>query len=268
MKAEHITIIGGGNLGASIAEGLVQTHFVSPEAITVTRRKIKLIQHLGELGINISDNNVEAATRADVVIVAVQPKQMHDVLLEIRPVLKADKHVLISTAAGFSIRDIREVVGNKVSVMRAMPNTAIAIQQSMTCIATDNSSDEQKEMVTSLFDKLGKTAFIEEDLMESATALGACGIAFALRFIRATTQGGIEIGFEADLAQLVATQTVKGAASLLLEKSHHPEQEIDKVTTPRGCTIAGLNEMEHQGFSSALIKGVITSYSKIAKLQD
>lgn len=268
MKVEHIAIIGGGNLGASIAEGLVQTKYVSPEAITVTRRKTKLISHLGDLGINVSNNNTEAVSNADIVIVAVQPKQMHDVLLEIRPVLDVDKHVLISTAAGFSIRDVREVIGNKVSVMRAMPNTAIAIQQSMTCIASDNSSDDQKEVVTELFDKLGKTAFIEEELMESATALGACGIAFALRFIRATTQGGIEIGFEADLAQLIATQTVKGAASLLLEKSHHPEQEIDKVTTPRGCTIAGLNEMEHQGFSSALIKGVITSYGKIAKLQD
>jgi len=268
MKAEHIAIIGGGNLGASIAEGLVHTQFVPPEAITVTRRKTNLILHLGELGINISSNNTSAVSEADIVIVAVQPKQMHDVLLEIRPVLDPEKHILISTAAGFSIRDIQDVVGTKVAVMRAMPNTAIAIQQSMTCIATQNSSEEQKEKVTSLFDKLGKTAFIEEELMESATVLGACGIAFAMRFIRATTQGGIEIGFEADLAQLIATQTVKGASSLLLEKSRHPEQEIDKVTTPRGCTIAGINEMEHQGFSSALIKGVITSYGKIAKLQD
>lgn len=268
MKAEHIAIIGGGNLGASIAEGLVHTQFVSPEAITVTRRKTKLILHLEELGINISNNNTEAVSAAEIVIVAVQPKQMHDVLLEIRPVLNPEKHILISTAAGFAIRDIQDIVGTKVATMRAMPNTAIAIQQSMTCIATHNANEEQKDLVAALFDKLGKTAFIEEELMESATALGACGIAFALRFIRATTQGGIEIGFEADLAQLVATQTVKGAASLLLEKSRHPEEEIDKVTTPRGCTIAGLNEMEHQGFSSALIKGVITSYSKIAKLQD
>ncbi len=99
--------------------------------------------------------------------------------------------------------------------------------------------------------------------MDASTALGACGIAFALRFIRAAIQGGIEIGFDAKTAELVAAQTVKGAASLVLERKRHPEREIDLVTTPRGCTIAGLNEMEHHGFSSALIKGIVTSFEKI-----
>jgi pyrroline-5-carboxylate reductase len=105
--------------------------------------------------------------------------------------------------------------------------------------------------------------FIEEKLMDAATVLGACGTAFAMRYIRANIQGGIEIGFSAATASLIAAQTVKGAAELLLIKKTHPEQEIDKVTTPKGCTIAGLNEMEHQGFSSSLIKGLITSYRKI-----
>ena len=91
--------------------------------------------------------------------------------------------------------------------------------------------------------------------MDAATVLGACGTAFAMRYIRANIQGGIEIGFDAATANLIAAQTVKGAAEFLLKKETHPEQEIDKVTTPKGCTIAGLNEMEHQGFSSSLIKG-------------
>ncbi len=99
--------------------------------------------------------------------------------------------------------------------------------------------------------------------MEAATILGACGIAYALRFIRAMTQGGIQIGFSADVASLIASQTVKGAAELLLVGDTHPEAEIDKVTTPKGCTIVGLNEMEHAGFSSALIKGIVTSFEKI-----
>ena len=99
--------------------------------------------------------------------------------------------------------------------------------------------------------------------MNAATVLGACGVAFALRFIRAMVQGGIEIGFDASTAALIANQTVRGAAALLLQGNTHPEAEIDKVTTPKGCTIAGLNEMEHQGFSSSLIEGITTSFEKI-----
>jgi pyrroline-5-carboxylate reductase len=144
-----------------------------------------------------------------------------------------------------------------------MPNTAIAIQESMTCICSVNASQEQTVFVSELFDQLGKSVLIEEKLMDAATVLGACGTAYAMRYIRANIQGGIEIGFSAKVASLIAAQTVKGAAELLLQKNTHPEQEIDKVTTPKGCTIAGLNEMEHQGFSSSLIKGIVTSYKKI-----
>jgi pyrroline-5-carboxylate reductase len=133
----------------------------------------------------------------------------------------------------------------------------------MTCICAQQASAAQVSYATGLFDQLGKTVVIEEKLMDAATVLGACGTAYAMRYIRANIQGGIEIGFSASVASLIAAQTVKGAAELLLIKNTHPEQEIDKVTTPKGCTIAGLNEMEHQGFSSSLIKGVVTSYKKI-----
>jgi pyrroline-5-carboxylate reductase len=118
-------------------------------------------------------------------------------------------------------------------------------------------------MVENLFKALGPVLIIQDDMMAAATVLGACGIAFALRFIRAAQQGGIEIGFNAENALKIAAQTVKGAAELVLQNGNHPEQEIDKVTTPQGVTISGLNTMEHQGFSSALIQGVLTSYNKI-----
>jgi pyrroline-5-carboxylate reductase len=154
-------------------------------------------------------------------------------------------------------------VGSEIALFRAMPNTAIAIQESMTCICASEVTADQQQVVTDLFNQLGKSVFIEEKLMDAATVLGACGTAFAMRYIRANIQGGIEIGFSAATASLIAAQTVKGAAELLLIKKTHPEQEIDKVTTPKGCTIAGLNEMEHQGFSSSLIKGLTTSYRKI-----
>jgi pyrroline-5-carboxylate reductase len=136
----------------------------------------------------------------------------------------------------------------------------------MTCICTKDPDQARQATVIELFDHLGKAILIEESLMASATVLGACGIAYVMRFIRAASQGGVEVGFDADLAQLIVTQTVKGAAALLQEGGRHPEEEIDKVTTPRGCTIAGLNEMEHQGFSSSLIKGITTSHRKIADI--
>jgi len=133
----------------------------------------------------------------------------------------------------------------------------------MTCLAHDGATASQINYVQQLFDVLGKTVMIDEKLMDAATVLGACGTAYAMRYIRANIQGGIEIGFDAATASLIAAQTVKGAADLLLQKNTHPEYEIDKVTTPKGCTIAGLNEMEHQGFSSSLIRGVVASYKKI-----
>ena len=103
--------------------------------------------------------------------------------------------------------------------------------------------------------------------MQAATVLGASGIAFFMRYLRAATQGGIQMGFHPEEAQLIAVQTANGAAGLILQNGQHPEVEIDKVTTPQGCTIEGLNEMEHQGFSSSLIKGLMTSFQKINNIK-
>jgi pyrroline-5-carboxylate reductase len=168
-------------------------------------------------------------------------------------------------ATGVWIKDMEEMLSAEFAIFRAMPNTAISIGQSMTCICSNENAQEQVAFVTDLFNQLGKSIVIDEKLMDAATVLGACGTAYALRYIRANIQGGIEIGFSAAQASLIAAQTVKGAADLLLTKHTHPEQEIDKVTTPMGCTIAGLNEMEHQGFSSSLIRGLTASYRKIKK---
>ena len=258
-----IAIIGGGNLGASLAEGLLNSDFVTPNQLWVTKRNVQTLQALREKGVHVTNNNLEAASNADYIVLAVKPFQVKEVLQQIQPVLVTGKQVLISLVTGVWIKDIREIVGSEIAIFRAMPNTAIAIQESMTCICASEVTEDQQKVVTDLFNQLGKSVFIEEKLMDAATVLGACGTAFAMRYIRANIQGGIEIGFSAATASLIAAQTVKGAAELLLIKKTHPEQEIDKVTTPKGCTIAGLNEMEHQGFSSSLIKGVITSYRKI-----
>jgi pyrroline-5-carboxylate reductase len=259
----RIAIIGGGNLGAAMAEGLVDSGFIAAGDLTVTRRNTTLLQSLKEKGVNTGSDNAEAVKNADWIVLAVKPFQVKEVLSGILPALDQKKHVLVSVVTGVWVKDIQEVIGDGFAIFRAMPNTAIAIQQSMTCICAQQANEEQIKFATDLFDQLGRTVFIEEKLMDAATVLGACGTAFAMRYIRANIQGGIEIGFSAATASLIAAQTVKGAAELLLTKNTHPEQEIDKVTTPKGCTIAGLNEMEHQGFSSSLIKGVITSYKKI-----
>lgn len=259
---KKIAIIGGGNLGTAIAEGLVKSGFTLPEHIMVTKRNIRTIQHLEEKGILVGDNNSEAVKYADLVVLAVKPFQVADVIDGIKKDLTSH-HLLVSVVTGITIEELLHHAAKKVSVVRAMPNTAIAIQESMTCICTRNVTSDQSEYVSDLFRQLGKVVTIEEKLMDAATVLGACGIAYALRYIRANIQGGIEIGFDAATASLIAAQTVKGAAELLIQTGRHPEQEIDKVTTPKGCTIAGLNEMEHQGFSSSLIKGISASFDKI-----
>ena len=259
-----IAIIGGGNLGTAIAEGLIQSGFISPGSIIVTKRNVATLEELEKKGILVSDNNEEAVHFADLLILAVKPFQVKDVLSGLAGSLHA-KHIIVSVITGITIDDIRGVTGKKIPIVRAMPNTAIAIQESMTCISYRDVEKDSLDFIMELFNQLGRVALIEEKLMDAATVLGACGTAYAMRYIRANIQGGIEIGFDAATANLIAAQTVKGAADLLLKKRTHPEQEIDKVTTPKGCTIAGLNEMEHQGFSSSLIKGIMASYIKIAR---
>jgi pyrroline-5-carboxylate reductase len=261
----NITIIGGGNLGAAIAEGLILSGFCQPSSLTVTRRNIAVLKGLKEKGVSVTSDNKAAVKNADVVILAVKPYNYKEILSEMKTALSAKQHILVSVVTGAWIEQLSASVGKKLPIVRAMPNTAIAIQKSMTCLAYADATAEQVEKVQSIFDQLGRTVIIDEKLMDAATVLGACGTAYAMRYIRANIQGGIEIGFDAKTASLIAAQTVLGAAELLLQTGSHPEAEIDKVTTPRGCTIAGLNEMEHQGFSSSLIKGISTSYEKIQK---
>lgn len=258
-----IAIIGGGNLGTAIAQGLLLSGFVAPEQLMVTRRNTNQLRHLSEKGVRISSDNQQALQFASWIILAVKPFQVQELLQQLQPHLEAGKHKLISVITGVWLKDLENMTGGGFTLFRAMPNTAIALRESMTCVCSNYSSEADNRFVMGLFNQLGRTVFINEDLMDAATVLGACGTAYAMRYIRANIQGGIEIGFSAEIASLIAAQTVKGATELLLTQNTHPEQEIDKVTTPKGCTIAGLNEMEHQGFSSSLIKGLITSYKKI-----
>jgi pyrroline-5-carboxylate reductase len=263
--SKRIAIIGGGNLGSAIAEGLIQSEFSRPVELSITRRNPAFLSRFAERGCMVHSDNKKAVKESEIIILAVKPYNFADIIKEVKAIINPKKHVIVSVITGIWIEQLQKEIGNAIPIFRAMPNTAIAIQQSMTCLAYADASANQLSYIQQLFDVLGKTIMIDEKLMDAATILGACGTAYAMRYIRANIQGGIEIGFDAAIASLIAAQTVKGAAELLLQKGTHPEQEIDKVTTPKGCTIAGLNEMEHQGFSSSLIRGIVASYKKIAK---
>ncbi|UCH30114.1 MAG: pyrroline-5-carboxylate reductase [Myxococcales bacterium] len=262
----QLAIIGTGNIGRAMAVGLASAGRFPREEMILTRRRLDRLEDLAAEGFQAQTDNRDAVRRAEVVVLAVEPRQLDPVLEEIRPSLDPDRHLLISVVSGAALSDLLRLTGASLSVVRAMPNTGIAVGRSMTCVAMNSDDEELRRRVVSIFDAVGRTLIIDEELMTPATALCACGIAFFLRAVRAAAQGGIEIGFHPEEALLMAAQTAAGAANLILEKARHPEHEIDSVTTPRGCTIAGLNEMEHQGFSSAMIKGITTSSLKASSL--
>ncbi len=263
---DNIAILGAGNLGLAIGEGIVDNALVNAGQVCLTRRNTEHISAYASRGYRVFEDNKEAVELSKIIILCVQPKQVEGLIKEIKPVL-TDNHVIVSVITGVEISQLKEYLQMDVPVIRCMPNTAVAIGKSMTCIATDQYGKPYLELIQSVFETVGKTLVIEERLMKAATVLGASGIAFFMRYLRAATQGGIQMGFHPEEAQLIAVQTAEGAASLVLENHSHPEVEIDRVTTPEGCTIAGLNEMEHSGLSSALIKGLMVSYEKIKNIR-
>jgi pyrroline-5-carboxylate reductase len=259
-----IGIIGAGNIGMAIAKGMVSQKVISPSNLYLSRKKMDLLSGQKKEGYQVTDNH-SLVSVCDIVILAVLPGQALEVILELKEELQKGNKILVSVVSAVSIQELKEWSGNGVAVVRIMPNTAAEFGASMTCVAGED--EDAVLQVKKLFDPLGQTMVIKEHLMPAATILAACGIAFFLRFIRAVSQGGIQIGFHAEEAGKIAAQTAMGAAELLLKTHNHPELEIDRVTTPMGCTISGLNEMEHFGLSSAMIKGIVKSYSEISDLK-
>ena len=260
-----IAIIGTGNLGSSIAKGLIKNKtFTSLYLSDKNTTSVKSFEDVEN--VTVTSDNILAVEQSDMVIFALQPKHINGVLESVASKITAN-HVIISVAAGVDIARIEGIIGNDKNIIRVMPNTAISIGKSMTCIAANVKAQDKVAMAQTIFNQLGTTMVIPEDLVQAATVICASGIAFWMRLVRATTQGAIQLGFEAEQAHELATRTCFGAASLLLESGRHPEQEIDRVTTPSGCTIEGLNAMEHQGLSSALIQGIVASFEKINQIK-
>ena len=256
-----IAIIGTGNLGLAIAKGLITNNSVT--SLYLTKRDTSSLAAWSEYkDVVVTSDNREAVAKSDILIFAVQPSHFSGILEEIKDLL-TEKHILISTITGYKVSQMAAIVGDHQFIIRAMPNTAIAVGQSMTCLCSNEAGKKRIAIAEAIFNKLGTSLIIPEDQMQAATVICASGIAFWMLLIRATTQGAIQLGFDAAEAQELAMQTCLGAASLVIKSGNHPEAEIDKVTTPKGCTIEGLNEMEHAGLSSSLIKGIVASYNKI-----
>ena len=260
-----IAIIGTGNLGRSIAKGLITNNAIT--SLYLTRRHLDALNEFeGYTNVNLTSDNITAVQKSDILIFAVQPSHFDSILKSIKDHL-TEKHVIISTITGYSISRIESLVGENQYIIRAMPNTAIAVGKSMTCLCGNVLGEKRIKIAKAIFNRLGHSIIIPENQMQAATVVCASGIAFWMRLIRATTQAAIQLGFDSAEAQELAMYTCEGAANLLITTGNHPEEEIDRVTTPKGCTIEGLNEMEHKGLSSSLIQGMVASYNKISNIK-
>ncbi|BEH00270.1 pyrroline-5-carboxylate reductase [Bacteroides sedimenti] len=254
-----IAILGAGNMGGAIALGLVQGTKVKAENITVsnpTNGKLDVLRDFNA-SIHVTNSNREAVKDANLIILAVKPWLVKQVLEEIQMDVK--KQVLVTVVAGVSFADYGTIIDPSATIFRVIPNTAISLLESTTLIASYNASQEQEQLILDIFSEMGLAMLINESQMSAATSLTSCGIAYVLKYIHAAVEAGVEMGIYPKDAQRMVAQSVKGAAELLLQNDTHPALEIDKVTTPGGITIKGLNELEHAGFSSAIIRAMKAS---------
>ncbi len=247
-------------MGGAIAEGFARFGAAAPEDITVTAPHESTLKRFKAKGIRTTSDNRAAAADADVIVIAVKPWIAEKVVREILPVTGGGRQTVVSVCAGISSAQLTEWFGSGGGevprLLLAIPNIAIATGCSMTFLVPVNADAGTTEAVKALFDKVGATLVTEERLLGAGTTLASCGIAYAMRYVRAASEGGVELGFKAKDASDIVLQTVKGAAALLQENGNHPEAEIDKVTTPGGLTVRGLNEMERAGFTSAVVRGM------------
>ncbi len=254
-----IAIIGAGAMGGAMADGFIKSGAVKPADISVANPTAQKLEHFALQGASVTTDNKTAAEGADIVIIAVKPWLVEQVVNELKPVLNYTRQTIITVAAGISGSQFTAWLKKDDAVPQTfivIPNTAIAVLASMTFIVPVNATADPTAIVKALFDNVGQTMVTDERHLSAGMTLASCGIAYAMRYVRAAAEGGVELGFKADMAKDIVLQTMKGAVELLQANGNHPEAEIDKVCTPGGLTIRGLNEMEHAGFTSAVIRGL------------
>ena len=251
-----IAIVGAGNMGGAIADALLQT---GTHQLTVSNRTASKLQRFADKGASVTTDNGVAAETADLIIIAVKPWLVEAVLTELTQQVDCRKKIIVSVAAATKGEQLGQWAGKGPQLLTAIPNTAIAHHASMTFLVPVRADEATTRCIQELFDTMGQTFVTDEAHLPAATALASCGIAYALRYVRAATEGGVQLGFHASDAQAIVAQTLRGAASLLDAEGTHAEAEIDKVTTPGGLTIRGLNAMEEAGFTNAVIQGLLAS---------
>ncbi|KAA6301609.1 MAG: Pyrroline-5-carboxylate reductase [Candidatus Ordinivivax streblomastigis] len=267
MTRMKLTIIGGGNMGGAIVRGLVQGTIFQASDITVIDVSDAPLKALRDFNpaIRVASSDYNSVATADIVILAVKPWLVQRVVETIRPHLNYANQIIVSIAAGITIDNLNAwlLQENKElslpCLFRLIPNTAIAVRQSITLISTRNATSKQRDCLVNIFDELGSTVIVDESKLAAGTALTSCGIAYLFRYVRAAMLAGVEMGLYPKEAQNMVVKTMLGAASLLDDTQQNPEIEIDKVTTPGGITIQGLNTLEANGFSDAIIKAMKAS---------
>ena len=235
-------------MGGSLVKGLLQTTMFGAADITVADLSQQSLKAFAGTGVRLTSNNHEAAQAGDIIAGVVKPWLVQSVLEDIKTVIDYNRQLIVVIAAGISSAQINEWLskGNGMvlpTVFLAIPNIAIA-------------SSEQTRLITDMFNEMGETLVTDERLLPAGTALASSGLAYAMRYLRAATEGGVEMGFKAGEAQRIVMQTMRGTVELLQTSGMHPEEAIDLVTTPGGVTIKGLNEMEAAGFTSAVVRGL------------
>lgn len=246
-------------MGGAMADGFIKSGAVKPADISVANPTAQKLEHFALQGASVTTDNKTAAEGADIVIIAVKPWLVEQVVNELKPVLNYTRQTIITVAAGISGSQFTAWLKKDDAVPQTfivIPNTAIAVLASMTFIVPVNATADTTAIVKALFDNVGQTMVTDERHLSAGMTLASCGIAYAMRYVRAAAEGGVELGFKADMAKDIVLQTMRGAVELLQANGNHPEAEIDKVCTPGGLTIRGLNEMEHAGFTSAVIRGL------------
>ncbi|MDR2520873.1 MAG: pyrroline-5-carboxylate reductase [Bacteroidales bacterium OttesenSCG-928-I14] len=261
-----ITVIGGGNMGSALVRGFLQGSAFHAEDITVIDTSLSALNDIKKLNssIYVSLDDYSSVLGSDIILLAVKPQMICEVIKDIKESMDYSQQILISIAASINIEIINKALKksnkqNLPAVFRVIPNIAVAVNSSMTLVASCNASIEQEETISKIFNELGDTILLDEKKISAGLAMTSCGIAYCFRYIRAVISAGVELGFYPKEAQEMAVKTMLGASILLIENKQSPEIEIDKITTPGGFTIKGLNSLEKNGFSSAVIQAIKSS---------
>lgn len=267
LDGRCLAVLGAGKIGSLLVRSFLAQGLVTPQRLRATVRRAERAQVLGrELAVDVSTDNVAATRDADVVLLCVKPQTVTAVLAAIRPELGPGK-LLISVAASVPTEYIEQHVGAGVPVVRAMPNTPCAVGSGMTGLCAGRYAEpEHLETARALFQAVGRTVVVEERLMDAVTGLSASGPAFLYVVLESLIDGGLKVGLPRDVATVLAAQTMLGAARMALETGDHPALLKDAVTTPAGCTIDGILELEEGKLRVTLIKAVVKATERAGQL--